>query len=75
MASFVISTIMFFAASFFLDRNLEEWGLDKGKARTLLVMALASLISYGAMSAVDHLSGKPGLLDSSINLQTSGMEK
>ena len=75
MSGLIISTLVFFAASFLLNRYLEDWGLEKGRARTLLVMALASLISYGAMSAVNHFTGKPDLLDSAIKLQTSGMEK
>lgn len=75
MSGLIISTLVFFVASFFLHRYLEDWGLDKGRARTLLVMALASLISYGAMSAVNHFTGTPSLIDSAIKLQTSGLEK
>ena len=69
MLSLLISTVVFFAASFLLHRYLENWGLDSGRARTLLVMALATAISYGSMALVDHFSGKPGLLDSAIKLQ------
>jgi hypothetical protein len=71
MLSFILSTVVFFVASFVLNRTLEEWGLDKGRARTLLVMVLASLISYGAMAAVDHFTGSPGLLDRAMKLQMS----
>ncbi|HEY3295237.1 MAG TPA: hypothetical protein VGL38_07350 [bacterium] len=75
MLSLIISTVVFFAASFLLHRYLEDWGLDKGRARTLLVIALASLLSYGASSAVGHFTGKPDLIDSALKLQTSGLEK
>jgi hypothetical protein len=69
MLSLIISTIVFFVASFFLNRYLDDWGLDKGKARTLLVIALASLLSYGTMSLVDHFTGTPSLIESAMKLQ------
>jgi hypothetical protein len=69
MLSLLISTIVFFVASFFLHRYLGDWGLDKGRARTLLVLTVASLLSYGAMSLVNHFTGTPSLLDSAIKLQ------
>jgi hypothetical protein len=69
MLSLLISTIVFFAASFLLHRYLENWGLDKGKARTLLVMAIASALSYGSASLVNHFTGTPSLMDSAIKLQ------
>ncbi|MCB9367229.1 MAG: hypothetical protein H6506_03925 [Calditrichaeota bacterium] len=53
MRSFVISTIVFLPASFFLHRYLEDWGLDKGRTRTLLVMLLASIAAYGVAFLVD----------------------
>ena len=70
MLSLIISTVVFFAAYFFLHRYLENWGLEKGKARTLLVLTIASLLSYGAMAAVDHFTGEPSLLDRAIKLET-----
>ncbi len=70
MLSLTISTVVFFVAAYFLHRYLEEWGLDKGRARTLLVMVLASVISYGSMYLVDYFTGEPNLMDSMIhNLQ------
>jgi hypothetical protein len=67
MTSFIVSTLVFFAASFALHRYLDKWGLDQGKARTLLVLAVASLISYGSSYAVDHLTGTPGLMDRALS--------
>jgi hypothetical protein len=63
MLSLLISLIVFVAASVMLRRYLDNWGLDKGMARSLIVLTLASLISYGAMSLVDHFTGKPAIPD------------
>jgi hypothetical protein len=68
MLSLIISTIMFFLASFLLHRYLEDWGLDKGKARMLLVLTVASLLSYGAMALVDHFTGAPSLMDTAMKM-------
>ena len=67
MYSFIISTVVFFVAAFFLHRYLDEWGLDKGRARTLLVMVLASVISYGSMYLVEYITGEPDLMNSLLH--------
>ncbi len=67
MYSFIISTVVFFVAAFFLHRYLDEWGLDKGRARTLLVMVLASVISYGSMYLVEYFTGEPDLMNSLLH--------
>ncbi len=69
MLSLIVSTVVFLVASFFLNRYLEDWGLDKGKGRTLLVLTVASVIAYGAGSLVDHFTGEPSLLDSAVHLE------
>jgi hypothetical protein len=69
MLSFLISTIVFCVAAFFLHRYLDEWGLDKGRARTLVVMVVASLLSWGAMALVDHFTGSPGMMENALKLQ------
>jgi hypothetical protein len=53
MRSFIVSTIVFFPASFFLHRYLDNWGLDSGKTRTMLVLLLASIVAYGIAYLVD----------------------
>jgi hypothetical protein len=63
MLSFIIGLVVFVAASAFLHSYLDNWGLDKGKGRTLLVLTLASMLSYGAVALVDHFTGEPSLLD------------
>jgi hypothetical protein len=69
MLSLLISTVVFVVASIFLHRYLDSWGLDKGRARTLLVLTLASLISYGSMALVDHFAGAPSVMDQVIKLE------
>jgi len=55
MRSIIISTLIFFPASYFLHKYLDNWGLDSGRSRTLLVMLLASIIGYAAAFLVDLL--------------------
>lgn len=69
MLSLLISTIVFFIASFFPHRYLENWELDKGRARKLLILAIATLISCGAVSLVGHITCKP-----SVRFQTTGVK-
>ncbi|MBL0061575.1 MAG: hypothetical protein IPP40_08875 [bacterium] len=67
MYSFIISTVVFFVAAYFLHRYLDEWGLDKGRTRTLLVMVIASVISYGSMYLVEYITGEPDLMNSLLH--------
>lgn len=48
MLNLTISTIVFFIAAWFLNRYLDEQGIPKGMTRSLLVLVLASLVSWGA---------------------------
>ena len=67
MLSFTISTVVFFVAAYFLHRYLDAWGLDKGRTRTLLVMVIASVISYGSMYLVEYITGEPDLMNSLLH--------
>jgi Kef-type K+ transport system membrane component KefB len=68
MLSLIISVIVFFVASFLLHRYLDDWGLDK-KPRALLVLVVASVISYGASAIIDKITGEPSIMDNAINMQ------
>ena len=59
MRSLVVSTIVFFVASFFIKRYFEGMSLPKGMTRNLMVFCLALLAAYGAAAAVDWLAGTP----------------
>ena len=54
----IISSLVFFAAAWYLHRYLEEQGIPKGMTRKILVFSLASLVSWGAGEAVDWAKEK-----------------
>jgi hypothetical protein len=58
MLSLTISTIVFFIAAWFINRYLDEQGIPKGMTRSITVMVLASLMSWGSGWAIDWAQGK-----------------
>jgi len=58
MWSLVISTVVFFVASFFLKRKLEEMGIPKGMTRGATMFTLALAAAYVAGAAVDWIAGR-----------------
>ncbi len=52
----VVSTIAFFAASWYLKRWFDDVDIPKGMTRSLSIFALALLASYVASTAVDWIS-------------------
>lgn len=57
MLSIVISTIVYFVASFFIKRKFVEMGLPKGMTRGLMVFCLSIAAAYGAAVALDWIVG------------------
>ena len=57
MLSLVISTIVFFVASFFIKKQFVEMGMPAGMTRGLMVFCLSVAIAYGAAAAVDWIVG------------------
>jgi len=57
MLSLFLSAIAFFVAAFFINRYLDEQGLDHNMSRKMLVGTLATIISIGAGWVVDKLDG------------------
>lgn len=53
MLNLIISTIVFFVAAWFANRYLDELEITKGMTRGVLVLVLASLVSWGAGEMVD----------------------
>ena len=47
IASLVVSTIAFFAASYFIKRWMDENDIPKGMTRSVSIFALALAVSYG----------------------------
>ena len=58
MLDLVLSTIAFFVASFFINRYLNEQGINKGMARGILVFVLASVVSFITSSTVDWIDAE-----------------
>jgi len=44
---------LFFLASFFLSRYLQQMGIPKGMTRSLVVFSLALAVSYGVAALID----------------------
>jgi len=55
MLSIVISTIVFFVASFLIKRRFVEMGLPAGMTRSLMVFCLSVAIAYGTAAAIDWI--------------------
>jgi len=53
MASLIISTIVFFVASYFLKKQFDEMDIPKGMTRSFTIFVLAAAISYAAAYLVD----------------------
>lgn len=58
MISIIVSTIVFFVASFLIKRRFEEMGIPKGFTRSSMVFCLAIALAYGAAAAVDWVAGR-----------------
>jgi hypothetical protein len=65
LLSLLSSTLIFFAALWYFNRMLDEQGIPKGMTRGILVLTLASIVSWGAGVAVDwahdRLAGPPSV--------------
>jgi len=68
MLNLIISTLVFFVAAWYIKRYLDEQGIDKGLARSVLIFSLASLVSWGAGAAVDWAQGPQAATQSSADV-------
>jgi hypothetical protein len=48
MWSLLVTTFAFFIGLFYIRRYLDEQGIPKGMTRSILILVLASLLSWGA---------------------------
>ena len=53
MLSLVLSTIVFFVASYFIKRYLDGIDIPKSMTRSLVIFCLALAVSYGVAVVVD----------------------
>jgi hypothetical protein len=70
MLNLIISTIVFFVASWYIKRYLDEQEIPKGMTRGMLVFTLAALVSWGAGALVDWAQDK--IEGQQATAQTSG---
>lgn len=56
MASLIISTMVFFLASFLIGRWADSMDFPKGMARSTSVFVLALVISYAVAALVDWIA-------------------
>jgi hypothetical protein len=72
MLNLIISTIVFFVAAWFANRYLDEQEIPKGMTRGVVVLVLASLVSWGAGELVDwaqvKIEGPQAAAQNSVNL-------
>ena len=59
MLNLLLSTVAFFAAAWYLNRYFDQQDIIEGKARRIVVMVLASLVSFGASEAISRLDPPP----------------
>jgi len=55
MLRLLLSTVVFFVASFFVKRHLEGMGIPKGMTRGIVVFVTALAAAYGVAFLVDRV--------------------
>lgn len=58
MWNLIISTIAFVTAAWYLRRYLDEQGIPRGMMRSMLVLVLASVVSWAAGGVTDWTQAK-----------------
>ena len=56
IADLVVSTVVFFVASYFVKRWLDDNDIPKGVTRSALVFCVSLIAAYSASWLVDHLT-------------------
>ncbi len=56
MLSIVVSTIAYFAASYFIKRHLDDMDIPRGMTRSALIFSLALAVAYGVAVIADHIA-------------------
>lgn len=60
MLSFLLSTVAFFVAAYFIRRYLDDIGVPRTMGRGLVVWVLALAIAYGIAFIVDEAASLMG---------------
>jgi hypothetical protein len=56
MLSLVLSTVVFFAATFFTRRYLDDMGIPRTASRAIIVFVIALAAAYGFGALVDWIA-------------------
>ncbi|HUL55560.1 MAG TPA: hypothetical protein VLT60_01090 [Usitatibacter sp.] len=56
MASFFISTFVFFVVGYLVKRKLEEWDIPGGMTRATVIFVIAAIAAYGVGFVVDLIA-------------------
>ena len=56
MLGLIVSTIVFFVASYFIKRYLDDADIPKGVTRSIVIFVLALAIAYGVAALVDWVA-------------------
>lgn len=59
MLDLILSTMAFFAASFWLKRYLDNQDIASGRTRTILVLVLATAASFAVSAIVSSFDHEP----------------
>ena len=55
MLGFVLSTLAFFVAGYFVKRYLDDMEIPKGMTRCIVIFVVAAIIAYGVAFVVDRI--------------------
>jgi len=73
MLSLLISTVVFFLASWLIRRYLDDQGIPGGMTRGITIFVFAALISWGSAAAITWIQGetdsKPAITSNDMGLQ------
>ena len=53
----IVSTIVYFVATFFIRRKMDEMDFPKGMTRSMVIFVGALTLAYVAAAAVDWVAG------------------
>ena len=55
MLSIIVSTIVYFVASYLIKRKLDEMEIPKSTTRSITIFCAALIICYGAAALIDWI--------------------
>jgi hypothetical protein len=56
MSGIIVSTVVYFVASYYIKRQLDDIDIPKSFTRSVAIFSLALILAYGSAALVDWLS-------------------